>query len=250
MNPSNEGFFIFKKLFYIFNKNLIMIDFLRRLIGMPPILPNGYPDMAANHTYVDFDGDRIQDITRRMNRGASRGFLTIPPPPPIAQHVLPFEKPDPPMIPKIIDSHKKEVPREYPTTTSSLWCGSTVSDMAIKISEEETKKDPLALNPKPLKHLLVKRYPWILDVTEVRIRTKAKVTYETAIYFGPLEIHITVSPTHHSELMVPSIEKKVREKLYVDLIPIITCLYENNNGEKPIIIFSPSHSETILDYVK
>jgi hypothetical protein len=50
--------------------------------------------------------------------------------------------------------------------------------------------------------------------------------------------------------MVPSIEKKVREKLYVDLIPIITCLYENNNGEKPIIIFSLSHSETILDYVK
>jgi hypothetical protein len=96
----------------------------------------------------------------------------------------------------------------------------------------------------------VKKYPWILDVTEVRIKTKAQITYESAIYFGPLEIHITVSPRHHSELMIPNIEKKVREKLYVDLLPLITCMYENNNKDKPTIIFSPSHSETILEYVK
>jgi len=48
----------------------------------------------------------------------------------------------------------------------------------------------------------------------------------------------------------PEIEKRVREKLYVDLISLITCMYENNNKDKPIIIFSPSHSETILEYVK
>jgi hypothetical protein len=91
-----------------------------------------------------------------------------------------------------------------------------------------------------------------LDVTEVRIRPKGKITQHIpgSIYYGPLEIHITVSPTHHSELMDPKIEKKVREKLYVDLLSLITCMYENNHKDRPIIIFSPSHSETILEYVK
>jgi hypothetical protein len=27
-------------------------------------------------------------------------------------------------------------------------------------------------------------------------------------------------------------------------------MYENNHKDRPIIIFSPSHSETILEYVK
>jgi len=117
----------------------------------------------------------------------------------------------------------------------------------------ENEKDPLALDHLPLKHFLVKKYPWILDVTEVRVRPKGRLThpiYESTIVYGPLEIHITVSPTHHSELMNPEIEKKVREKLYVDLLSLITCMYENNHKDKPIIIFSPSHSETILEYVK
>ena len=103
----------------------------------------------------------------------------------------------------------------------------------------------------------MKKYPWILDVTEVRIRPRGGAInggvtdyVSGVIYFGPLEIHITVSPTHHSELMNPDIEKKVREKLYVDLLSLITCMYENNHKDKPIIIFSPSHSETILEHVK
>jgi hypothetical protein len=50
--------------------------------------------------------------------------------------------------------------------------------------------------------------------------------------------------------MNPKIEKKVREKLYVDLLSLIACMYENNHKDRPIIIFSPSHSETILEYVK
>ena len=54
----------------------------------------------------------------------------------------------------------------------------------------------------------------------------------------------------HKELTDEIREKKVREKLYVELISLITCMYENNNKDKPIIIFSPSHSETILEYVK
>jgi hypothetical protein len=218
-----------------------ILNFLNRLIGRPPLLPNGYPNMARNHRYVDIDGERIADITRRINGG---GFY-FPVPPPIPQ--TPTEELAPPMVADIVNKIKKQQPRDVPTTTSSLWCGTTITDVTSTLIKP---KDPLVLDSNALKHFLVKKYPWILDVTEVRIKTKAQITYESAIYFGPLEIHITVSPRHHSELMIPNIEKKVREKLYVDLLPLITCMYENNNKDKPTIIFSPSHSETILEYVK
>ena len=221
---------------------MIIIDFINRLIGRPPILENGYPDMTRNHRNVDYE-----DIARRWNGGG----IYMPPPPPIAQHPLPVEKPDPPMVAEIVNKISSKLPvRETPTTTSSLWCGSTVSDFTKETKEE---KDPLVLNHLPLKHFLVKKYPWILDVTEVRVRPLGRLTHpihESTIVYGPLEIHITVSPTHHSELMSPDIEKKVREKLYADMIPLITCMYENNHKDRPIIIFSPSHSETILEYVK
>ena len=220
-----------------------ILNFLNRLIGRPPLLPNGYPNMARNHGYVDIDGERIADITRRINGG---GFY-FPVPPPIPQ--TPTEELAPPMVADIVNKIKKQQPRDVPTTTSSLWCGTTITDFAKMI---ENEKDPLSLDHLPLKHFLVKKYPWILDVTEVRIRPKGKITQHIpgSIYYGPLEIHITVSPTHHSELMNPKIEKKVREKLYVDLLSLITCMYENNHKDRPIIIFSPSHSETILEYVK
>ena len=226
---------------------MVIVDFIMKLIGRPPLLENGYPNMARNHRHVDYE-----DIARRWNGGG----IYMPPPPPIAQHPLPVEKPEPPMVADIIDKITTKVPvRETPTTTSSLsfhelWCGSTVSDFTKETKEE---KDPLVLDHLPLKHFLVKKYPWILDVTEVRVRPLGRLThpiYESTIVYGPLEIHITVSPTHHSELMNPKIEKEVREKLYVDLISLITCMYENNHKDRPIIIFSPSHSETILEYVK
>jgi hypothetical protein len=230
---------------------MVIVDFIMKLIGRPPLLENGYPDMARNHGYVDIDGERIADITRRINNGGGF-YFTAPPPPPIPQ--TPTEEPSQPMVADIVNKIKKQQPRTVPTTTSSMWCGTTITDFAKKI---ENEKDPLALDHLPLKHFLVKKYPWILDVTEVRVRPKGGAInggvtdyVSGAIYYGPLEIHITVSPTHHSELMNPEIEKRVREKLYVDLISLITCMYENNNKDKPIIIFSPSHSETILEYVK
>jgi len=214
---------------------MVIVDFIMKLIGRPPLLENGYPDMARNHRYVDYE-----EVARRA--------FSLPPPPPIAQ--IPTEEPSQPMVADIVNKIKKQQPRAVPTTTSSLWCGTTITDFAKKI---ENEKDPLDLDHLPLKHFLVKKYPWILDVTEVRVRPKGRLThpiYESTIVYGPLEIHITVSPTHHSELMNPEIEKKVREKLYVDLLSLITCMYENNHKDKPIIIFSPSHSETILEYVK
>jgi hypothetical protein len=220
-----------------------ILNFLSRLTGRPPLLENGYPDMDRNHRYFDYE-----EVARRWNQGQQ--FL--PPPPPIAQ--IPTEEPSQPMVADIVNKIKKQQPRTVPTTTSSMWCGTTITDFAKKI---ENEKDPLALDHLPLKHFLVKKYPWILDVTEVRVRPKGGAInggvtdyVSGVIYYGPLEIHITVSPTHHSELMNPEIEKKVREKLYVDLLSLITCMYENNHKDKPIIIFSPSHSETILEYVK
>ena len=206
-----------------------ILNFLSRLTGKLSLIPD----------------DTQRDITRRINGGGF--YIPAPPPPPIAQ--IPTEEPAPPMVADIVNKIKKQQPRDVPTTTSSLWCGTTITDFAKMI---ENEKDPLSLDHLPLKHFLVKKYPWILDVTEVRIRPKGKITQHIpgSIYYGPLEIHITVSPTHHSELMDPKIEKKVREKLYVDLLSLITCMYENNHKDRPIIIFSPSHSETILEYVK
>jgi hypothetical protein len=208
---------------------MVIVDFIMKLIGRPPLLENGY------------------DIARRWNGGG----IYIPPPPPIPQHQIPTEEPTPPMVADVIDKIKKEQPRHVPSSTSSLnICGTTVTDDYSFLTKP---KDPLVLDSNALKHFLVKKYPWILDVTEVRVKPLGRLThpiYESTIVYGPLEIHITVSPTHHSELMNPEIEKRVREKLYVDLISLITCMYENNNKDKPIIIFSPSHSETILEYVK
>jgi hypothetical protein len=231
---------------------MVIVDFIMKLIGRPPLLENGYPNMAANHEYVNIDGERIRDITRRLNGRFNGGGFYIPPPPPIPQHQLPEENTAPPMIAEIVNKISSKPPvRETPSSTSSLnICGTTITDFAKTI---ENKKDPLVLDHLPLKHFLVKKYPWILDVTEVRVRTLGRLThpiYESTIVYGPLEIHITVSPTHHSELMNEGIERKIREKLYVEMMPLITCLYENNNKDNPYIIFSPSHSETILEYVK
>jgi len=227
-----------------------ILNFLSRLTGRPPLLPNGYPDMARNHRYIDDDGEVMVDVTRRINGGGF--YFPVPPPPPIPQ--TPTEEPAPPMVADIVNKIKKQQPRDVPTTTSSLIqervCGTTVTDFAKAIKNEN---DPLVLDHLPLKHFLVKKYPWILDVTEVRIKPLGRLThpiYESTIVYGPLEIHITVSPTHHSELMNEGIERKIREKLYVEMMPLITCLYENNNKDNPYIIFSPSHSETILEYVK
>jgi hypothetical protein len=227
---------------------MVIVDFIMKLIGRPPLLENGYPDMAANHRYVGNDGELIHEVGRRINGG---GYYFPPPPPPIPQIPIPEEKPAPPMVAEIVNKIKDRLKSNYPSSTSSLnICGTTVTDITSTLTKP---KDPLVLDHLPLKHFLVKKYPWILDVTEVRIKPLGRLThpiYESTIVYGPLEIHITVSPIHHSELMNEKIERKIREKLYVEMMPLITCLYENNNKDNPYIIFSPSHSETILEYVK
>ena len=231
-----------------------MRDFINRLLGIPPLLNNGYPNMAANHDYIDADGEIMQDVTRRINGG---GGFYFPPPPPVPMYPIREELPQTPMVSEIVNKiTEKPAVRETPTTTSSLsqeymnnWCGSTFSDFSKEVEKEN--KDPLILDHEPLKRFLMRKFPWILDITLVKIRPRSRREFKpNDIVYGPLEIHITVSPTHNSELMMPEIERVVREKLFSELTPLITCMFENNAKDSPIIIFSPSPSETILEYVK
>jgi len=216
---------------------MIIIDYINRLLGKPPILPNGYPDVA-------------QTMARRINGGDNNYGFYIPPPPPAPMYPTRNELYQTPMVSEIVNKITSEPVRTTPSTTSSLWCGSTITDV-IKKTEE---KDPYIVDHLPLKRMLMKTIPWIVDVTEVKVKkfhgTGGMPRIIDGIISGQLEIYITVSPTHHSELMNPKIEVEVREKLFVDLLPLLTCMYPNNSFMPPVIIFSPSHSETILEYVK
>ena len=222
---------------------MIIIDYINRLLGKPPLLPNGYPDVART-------------VARRVNGGeqqrwnAPGGFYMPPPPPPVPMYRTRNELPQTPMVSEIVNKITSEPVRTTPSTTSSLWCGSTITDV-IKKTEE---KDPHIVDHLPLKRMLMKTIPWIVDVTEVKVKkfhgTGGMPRIIDGIISGQLEIYITVSPIHHSELMNPKIEVEVREKLFVDLLPLLTCMYPNNSFMPPVIIFSPSHSETILEHVK
>lgn len=229
-----------------------VLDYINRLLGRPPILPNGYPDVAAT-------------VTRRINGGqqqrwnAPGGFFIPPPPIPQQDYYLPTrsEPLKTPMVSEIVNKITTEPVRKTPSTTSSLsteyltnWCGTTSN----YVVNQNNKKDPYLLDHLPLKRMLMKSFPWILDVTEVRVKkfhgTGGMGRFENGIPTGQLEIHITVSPIHHSELMNPKIEIEVRENLFLILMPLITCMFPNNSYQQPQIIFSPSHSESILEYVK
>ena len=216
---------------------MIILDFLNRLMGRPPLLPNRNPNV-------------VETVTRRDNWLYTPYIPLQITPPPVPMYPTRNELPQTPMVSGIVNKITSEPVRTTPTTTSSLWCGTTVTDV-IKKTEE---KDPYIVDHLPLKRMLMKIIPWIVDVTEVKVKkfhgTGGMPKIVDGIMSGQLEIYITVSPIHHSELMNPKIEVEARERLFVDLLPLITCMYENNNKYKPIIIFSPSHSVTILDYVK
>ena len=211
------------------------------------------PETEVNYQYVN---NPTEEITRRINGGrnfnAPGGFL-IPPPPPIPMYPTRKEEPNPPMVSELLNKMMSEPVRTTPTTTSSilLWCGTTVTDTTSTLTNEI---DPYVLDHKPLKRMLMKIVPWVLDVKEVRVKkffgTGGRAQEECGIMIGPLEIYIIVSPTHHSELMNPEIEVEVREKLFEHLLPLAKCIYPNHMDMNPTIIFSPSRSKTILEYVK
>jgi hypothetical protein len=231
-----------------------MENFISRLLRRSNV--NGTftnPDTEVNYQYVN---NPTEELVRRINGGrnfnAPGGFL-IPPPPPIPIYPTRKEEPNPPMVSELVNKIISEPVRTTPTTTSSisLWCGTTVTDTTSTLTNEI---DPYVLDHKPLKRMLMKLIPWVLDVKEVRVKkffgTGGRAQEECGIMIGPLEIYIIVSPTHHSELMNPKIEVEVREKLFRHLLPLTKCIYPNHMDMNPTIIFSPSHSESILDYVK
>lgn len=185
----------------------------------------------------------LNEIFRRL-WGHNPVLQVVDPEPqqvPLYQQTQVVEEYNPQLKPKI--TLELEPPRVVPTTTAQYmdrWCGTTYNDIVMTgstgnwVGMTETK-----LDEKPLKHFLMKKFKWIEDVTEVSTQRG-----------GVTEVHLTVSPIHHSELMIPSVEKVVREKLYDELIPLITCMYEDTGKQKPRVIFSLSHSETILEHFK
>jgi hypothetical protein len=217
-----------------------ILNFLSRLTGRPPILPNGYPNVA-------------QTMARRINGGDNNYGFYIPPPPPAPMYPTRNELYQTPMVSEIVNKIISEPVRTTPSGTSSLiqervFC---ITDITSTLT---APKDPYVLDHKPLERMLQKSVPWILGITEIRVKkffgTGGTAQMVDGVMTGPLEIHITVSPIHHSELMNPKIEVEVREKLFEYLLPLAKCMFPNHLYMNPTIIFSPSHSETILEYVK
>ena len=171
------------------------------------------------------------------------GYWGIEPPPVLPVFNVQHNEEPPRMLPDgyicVNDTTLVPSPRITPSPTLSLedayygrWCGTTVYESYINSEYSYDKK--------PLKHFLMKEFKWIENVTEVKKRNVKR----------GFEIYITVSPVHHTELMNSNTEKIVREKLHEFLEPLVPCIYGELLKEKPLIIFSPSHSETILEYFK
>ena len=135
---------------------MIIIDFLNRLIGRPPSISDG--------DGIILEEDTQEYIARRINGG---GFYIPPPPPPIPMYSTPKGEPLPPMVSEIVNKIISEPVRTTPSTTSSLWCGTTVTDTTSTLTNEI---DPYVLDHKPLKRMLMKLVPWVLDVKEVRVK--------------------------------------------------------------------------------
>lgn len=98
------------------------------------------------------------------------------------------------------------------------------------------------LDAKPLSIFLKKRFPWIIEVTEVTYRNKNNPFVHSVI-----RIHIIVNATHYVELMDPKIEKLVIEKLNEILKPLLVSMYSVSHEPQQTIVFFPEYSETILE---
>ena len=71
---------------------MVIVDFIMKLIGRPPIFEkNSYPDMAG----ITLEEATQRHIARRIHNGGGF-YFPAPPPPPIPQ--TPTEKPTPPMV--------------------------------------------------------------------------------------------------------------------------------------------------------
>ena len=148
----------------------------------------------------------------------------------------------PMIVDKIFEiTEKKNLLREAPSTTSTLFSGTTVSEL-INSKDIPTNNVNNDESLSVVKTFLTKWYSFILDVTEVKTRQFRGSPMD-------IEIHITVSPLHSVELMNPAIEKKVRNKINKRLTPLLNSLFPEINNNHPLIIFSPTYSDTILELI-
>lgn len=99
------------------------------------------------------------------------------------------------------------------------------------------------LDPKVLDHYLTKFFPWVICVTRVQLSGGITMSAQR------VEIHVTVSPTHHTELMDVMISRIVEEKMMKRTRKLIKAIYEEVDDQEPHFIFSPEYSETILDLI-
>lgn len=156
--------------------------------------------------------------------------------------IEPIEFECPMVVDKIFEITEKEnFLRETPSTTSSLFCGTTVSEL-VNSKEIPTQNVNNDESLSVVKTFLTKWYSFILDVTEVRTKKFRGCPMN-------VEIHITVSPLHSVELMNPTIEKTVRNKINKRLIPLLNSLFPEIDNNHPLIIFSPTYSATILELI-
>lgn len=123
-------------------------------------------------------------------------------------------------FPRATSSHLNEQYYQY-------WCGSTINELS-----------QMKYDPKPIKHFLCKHFSWIEDVTSVDNRNQN------------IDVHVTISPIHHTELMNPIIEKKIRDFIMPEITQLMTCMYNLSPKNIIQIIYHPSHSETILEHIK
>ena len=120
----------------------------------------------------------IEDVVRVVNGGG----LWAAPPPPIPLYQTNKQSEEVPMVAEVVNNLKNDGLRNTPSGTSSLsdyferMCGTTVTDITSTLTKPPSKiKDPLVLDHVPLKRILTKIFPWILDVTEVRKIGRAHV---------------------------------------------------------------------------
>lgn len=191
-----------------------MVQFLKKLFSLP-IIPKSNNDLAVN------------------TQTPPRNYPTVTST--IYQYIQ-----EQPMISSKIREVSPTLMASSLTATTSVdysmkWCGTTESYFSC-LSEK--------LDEKPLKVFLMRNFPWILDVTEVSYKNKAISSNN-----NPIQIHLTVSPIHHTELLNPKIERMIRNNLYDFLKPLIKCMYNDVDVDRSIIIFSPAESSSIMEYL-
>lgn len=137
--------------------------------------------------------------------------------------------------------HNTPTPTSMPNDYYTTWCGATYND------EFRTKK----IDPKPLFRYMKRMFPFIVDVVKIE-KHKPVILYDPNSFqpvSGELfEIHVSLSPTHFSEVFSNDTTKKtLRDVMILSLSGLIRCMYENVKEGAIQFEFVPDKSETLLE---